>query len=230
MTTLNKGEIYQLMTINVKRGYYFHRKQLLRQLNRCLATNNLSAVESLTISFALMFSTWAEAQFMQVLHTPDFLQDSDIEDARAKCIEKQWIYLLDKGFARVQENQPLKDEKKHDIALIIQKNTVQASLIRNKLAHGQFQIALNREWTNKREDMTTQIAELDFVKIDYLFKIQQVIGFLIRDLVQSPGNSHHRFFEQHKAQLNKLAIEMDQRSFLTKKGKLKRSNQKAEQT
>jgi len=66
-----------------------------------------------------------------------------------------------------------------------------------------------------------KIATLDFVKVDYLFKIQQVIGFLVRDLVQSPDKSHLRFFDRHKAQLNNLEHEMAQRSHMTKKGVLK---------
>ena len=221
MASLSKDEIFQLMTINVKSGYNKHRKQLLRQLNRCLANNDLPAVNSLTISFALMFSTWAEAQFMQVLHTPNFLQDNDIQDAIKKNIENRWTHLLDKGFERVQEDQSIKDARKAEIATIIKKHTVEASLIRNKLAHGQFQIALNTRWTNKNEADCTKIARLDFVKVDYLFKIQQVIGFLVRDLAQSPDNSHLRFFEQHKDRLSNLEHEMAQRSHTTKKGVLK---------
>jgi hypothetical protein len=129
-----------------------------------------------------------------------------------------WIRASN-GFRKI--NQSIKDARKAEIATIIKKHTVEASLIRNKLAHGQFQIALNTRWTNKNEADCTKIARLDFVKVDYLFKIQQVIGFLVRDLAQSPDNSHLRFFEQHKARLSNLEHEMAQRSHTTKKGVLK---------
>jgi hypothetical protein len=54
--------------------------------------------------------------------------------------------------------------------------------------------------------ITNQLNELDYVKIDLLFQIQQVIGFIVRDLLQSPDRGHFRFFWQHDTELSELLI------------------------
>ena len=55
--------------------------------------------------------------------------------------------------------------------------------------------ALNREHTKESFDFTSDLNNLDYVKIDILFKIHQYLGLILRDLVQSPKKGfHHNYW------------------------------------
>ena len=55
--------------------------------------------------------------------------------------------------------------------------------------------ALKREHTKESFDFTSDLNNLDYVKIDILFKIHQYLGLILRDLVQSPKKGfHHNYW------------------------------------
>jgi hypothetical protein len=207
-TTHNPDIIFSLETQNVRAGFYKHRKQLLRALNSALVRHDQSTLETLTLSYVLLFAAWSEAQFMQVLHTPDALpfdQINSIKYLKSKSgIGEAWKELIRCAFSKVPGH--VKEVKKKEIRLlkIVEENIIPISLIRNKIAHGQWSVALNREHTAKNENLTDELNELDYVKVDLLFQIQQAIGFIVRDLLQSPQRGHLRFFWQRDTELERL--------------------------
>ena len=68
------------------------------------------------------------------------------------------------------------------------------ALTRNKIAHGQWIVALNRKNTAENPSMTTVLASLDFVRVDVSFRVHEFLGRIIRDLMQSPKKGHFRDF------------------------------------
>ena len=207
-TTHNLDIVFSLETQNVRAGFYKHRKQLLRSLNSALVRHDQPTLETLTLSYVLLFSAWSEAQFMQVLHTPDALSDTQIN--RIKNLKNQlgigeaWKELIRCAFIKVPGHTKEVKKKETRLLKIVEENILPNSLIRNKIAHGQWSVALNREHTAKNEALTNELNGLDYVKIDLLFQIQQVIGFIVRDLLQSPQRGHFRFFWQNDTELESL--------------------------
>ena len=153
--------------------------------------------------FALLFSSWSEAQFVQVLHTPDGLWGTEIKKiqgtVRARNLEEGWRELIEIAFARVGNTCTSKDlsKKKKFILKIIEEYVVPKITIRNKIAHGQWKIALNSENTKTNEIFTKELDRLDFVQIDVCFEVHTHLAALMRDLLQSPKKSFHRNFWTH---------------------------------
>lgn len=207
-TKNNLNIIFSLETQNVRTGFYRHRRQLLRALNSALVRHDKATLETLTLSYVLLFAAWSEAQFMQVLHTPDALSSTQI--LKIKNLKKQlgigeaWKELVRCAFIKVPGHTREVKLKETLLLQIVEENGIPNSLIRNKIAHGQWSVAFNREHTTKNEDLTSELNTLDYVKVDLLFQIQQVIGFIVRDLLQSPERGHFRFFWQHDTELKSL--------------------------
>lgn len=208
VNTITRDTIFSLETENVSKGVYGHRKQLLRVLNNALLKGEQPVLITLTFSYVLLFAAWSEAQFMQVIHTPDTLSDSQvnsIKDAKNRLgMGEGWKALIKCAFAKVPGDDVQVREKEARLIKVIEECIIPNSLLRNKIAHGQWSVALNREHTAQNADLTNQLNELDYVKIDLLFQIQQVIGFIVRDLLQSPDRGHFRFFWQHDTKLQEL--------------------------
>ena len=86
-------------------------------------------------------------------------------------------------------------KRKKELLDIITNHVEKQSILRNKIAHGQWVHALNREHTKESFDFTSDLNDLDYVKIDILFKIHQFLGLIMRDLVQSPKKGfHHNYW------------------------------------
>lgn len=219
--TQNNDTVFSLETQNVRVGFYRHRKQLLRSLNSSLVRHDLVMIETLTFAYVLLFAAWSEAQFMQLLHTPHSLSEVEINTIKnlknQSGIGEAWKELIRYAFAKVPGH--VKDVKNKETRLlkIVEENVIPNSLIRNKVAHGQWVVALNREHTAKNENLTNELQKLDYIQVDFLFQIQQVIGFIVRDLLQSPERGHFRYFWQHDTKLQSL---LDKKYLQNTKSKL----------
>jgi hypothetical protein len=208
VNTITRNTIFSLETENVREGFYGHRKQLLRVLNNALLKGEQPLLDTLTFSYVLLFAAWSEAQFMQVIHTPNALSDSEInsiKDTKNRLgMGEGWKALIKCAFAKVSGDNIQVRQKEDRLINVIEECIIPNSLLRNKIAHGQWSVALNREHTAQNVDLTNELNALDYVKIDLLFQIQQVIGFIVRDLLQSPDRGHFRFFWQHDTKLHEL--------------------------
>ena len=77
---------------------------------------------------------------------------------------------------------------------LIQSYIEEPSVLRNKIAHGQWVNALNRENTSKNEVLSTRLQQLDPVELGKRVKIHRYLGFIVRDLVQSPKAGFHNHY------------------------------------
>lgn len=194
------NNIYILQSRNVRKLLKV-KTSLLRDINRNSKLNNTSDVEIKTKIYSLLYSAWSEAQFVQILHTPKALFPRDIQDIEA---EKQqngiingWKLLIELAIKKVGDANKSSDLqiRKETIINIISNHVEKQSILRNKIAHGQWIHALNREHTKESFEFTLDLNNLDYVKIDILFKIHQYLGLILRDLVQSPKKGfHHNYW------------------------------------
>ena len=202
------NDIYILQSRNVRKLLKV-KKSLLRDINRNSKLNNNSDVEIKTKMYSLLYSAWSEAQFVQILHTPKALFPRDIQDIEAEKkqngIINGWKLLIELAINKVGNINKSSDlqTRKETIINIISNHVEKQSILRNKIAHGQWVHALNREHTKESFDFTSDLNNLDYVKIDILFKIHQYLGLILRDLVQSPKKGFHHNYWSNITKLEK---------------------------
>ena len=194
------NHIYILQSRNVRKLLKV-KKSLLRDINRNSKLNNNSDVEIKTKMYSLLYSAWSEAQFVQILHTPKALFPRDIQDIeeekKQNGIINGWKLLIKLAIKKVGDTNKSSDlqKRKETIINIISNHIEKQSILRNKIAHGQWVHALNREHTKESFDFSSELNNLDYVRIDILFKIHQYLGLILRDLVQSPKKGfHHNYW------------------------------------
>jgi hypothetical protein len=86
------------------------------------------------------------------------------------------------------------------------------SVLRNKLAHGQWVIALNRENDAIQEEYTARIKELDVVKISAWIAGHEVLASLVEHLIESPKKAFMRDWYQYVVDLEQEMIEAERRT------------------
>lgn len=223
------NDIYILQSRNVRKLLKV-KKSLLRDINRNSKLNHISDVEIKTKIYSLLYSAWSEAQFVQILHTPKALFPRDIKDIE---IEKKkngiingWKLLIKLSINKVKDINKSDDllARQETIIGIISNHVEKQSIIRNKIAHGQWVHALNKEHTKESFDLTSDLNNLDYVRIDILFKIHYFLGLIMRDLVQSPKKGFHHNYWINITKLENYIEKTRDWSAETKKDKFKYYN------
>ncbi len=178
---------------------------------------------------AMTYSAWSEAQFIQIIYTPDaftteelnnLLKDSGIfnrwkqllkysfnkikkfnkDECKKKVLELKQNFLFHKisesNECYSQKNIKL-IEKKRKITQYLEEYIDKQSMIRNKIAHGQWKVALDTDNTDKNDDLTEQLDNLNIFSIKKEFKVHTILGKIIRDLIQSPYKSFDDKYEKY---------------------------------
>jgi hypothetical protein len=199
MTNEEILNIYMLYSENV-RALSKAKDGMIKDINFQIRRSDNFQVSIKTKMLALMYSTWSEAQFLQIAHTPNGFMYTEIVKIKGQKkrfgIANGWHYMLKLALQKVGDKSKSKDlERRLETLLtIVEKYIEEPSIIRNKIAHGQWVVALNRENTSKNEHLTDQLEELDPIIIEKRFEIHKFLGFIVRDLVQSPKAGFHKHY------------------------------------
>ncbi|SKC14033.1 hypothetical protein [Dyadobacter psychrophilus] len=178
-----------------------------RTINRSLKTGKTATVTIQTKLYALTYSTYSEASFMKMILTPygfdqiyveQILKQSSIQEKWLKCLEIAFI-----NFSKFSKGSEIPNRK---LALrrIIKSYIVDPSIIRNKIAHGQFTVALNSANTSINPTLTTQLADLNIVTIYRWFEINKRLCGIIEDLIESPDKAHYNQYYTKYQDLEKF--------------------------
>lgn len=174
------------------------RKQINRTINDALKRGDKIAVQALTKTMALVFCAWVEANFSKVIHTPNGFSLDEIQQIKKvykeNGLEKGWEKCVELGSLKASKNKNSNyvPNIRLELRRLIQDYIVEPSLLRNKIAHGQWTIALNRENSAENKDLTKSLASLDIVTISKWFKVHGHISLIIENLVESPNKAFHR--------------------------------------
>ena len=189
MTDTAKLAIFKAQTANVKA---FERawRIIKRSIHAALAKDDFSSAEIHTRLLALTYSAWAEALLSKLIHTPygfDAHEISQIKSAGKDGISNCWRKCIELALNRVAASKSNHlPNATQTLNRLVLEFVETPSLLRNKLAHGQLVIALNRENTAVNNDLTNEIAELDVVKIDRLHEAMQGLSDIIEAIIESP--------------------------------------------
>jgi len=226
---MTRTEIYELYVLQSKNVRQLKKVQanLNKDINFYINKNDNFQIELKTKLLALLYSTLSEAQFIQFIHTPDgytSTEISEIKSAKNRSLEEGWRELIDKAMSKVGDwsNNPDLLNRRNSIIDIVKEFIVKPSILRNKIAHGQWQIALNRENTNKNEELTEKLETLNVVIVSKWFDIHQFMGLIIRDLIQSPSKGFHNNYWTNLIKLEQYLNDTNDRTFETKRALLMR--------
>ena len=191
-----KLEIFKAQTANCRelKGTCKHLK---RNIHLGLIKGDTQSVNSHTKLFALTYCAWTEALFSKLIHTPygfDISEIDQIKTARqGKSITEAWKCAVTLAVRRVDGgNAGHLANVKRTLNKLIDEYVESPSQIRNKIAHGQVKIALNKDNTDLNDSLTAEIDNLDVVKIDRLIMGFQGLADIIEGIIESPEKGAYR--------------------------------------
>lgn len=224
MTDEEIYDLYVLQSKNVRRLKQVQ-ANLVKDINFYLKKNNDFQVEIKSKLLALLYCTLSEAQFIQIVHTPDGFTSAEIETIKAakkSNVEDGWTTMIDLAMDKVGDWRNIADleARRNSLHKIIADFVTTPSILRNKIAHGQWEFALNRENTKENKDLTTDLNNLDVVMITKWFDVHQFLGLIIRDLIQSPKKGFHNNYWTNLTDLEQYLLTSSSWTLKTKKQKL----------
>ncbi len=199
-------EVFHAQTANVRELNKAWR-HVQRTINSDLATDNLASAKMHTKLQALLFCAWAEANFSKLVHTPhgfDLKEIEQIKIAANGSIGEGWKHCLEIGLCRIHSSPHANDipNIRQRITRIIEKYVVEPSLLRNKIAHGQWKTALNRKNDAINADITSKIAAIDVVALTIWHEAFAGLSNIIEALIESPNHAFHGSYGAETARLD----------------------------
>ena len=192
-------------------------RHVKRSINRDLVKGNKSAVRLHTKLLTLVYCAWLEASFSKLIHTPygfDLSEIAQIQSASQNGIVNAWKECISIAALRVSSGRsnyvPNLIKKLNQL---IEKYVEEPSLLRNKVAHGQWVKALNRNNVAINSELTNALNNLDVVKLDILRDACKGLCEIVEALIESPERTFHRDYwillsklEEHLARTSKFSL------------------------
>ncbi len=210
---MTRQEIYDLYVLQSKNVRKLKKVEanLVRTINTYLKKNDSFQVELNTKLYALVYCTLSEAQFIQIVNTPDGFMDTEIEKIKAEKnrngVVKAWELLFDMAFEKVNVNWKTNSDlqnRRNELQSILDNYIKTPSELRNKIAHGQWDFALNRENTAENTTKTLELTNLTVIQITIWSEVHQFLGLIVRDLIQSPKSGFHRNYWNNLVKLQQF--------------------------
>ncbi|MEP1079258.1 hypothetical protein NDI52_28005 [Leptolyngbya sp. PL-A3] len=192
-------------------------KHVKRSINRDLVKGNQSSVRLHTKLLTLIYCAWLEASFSKLIHTPygfDLSEIAQIKSASRNSIVEAWKECINIAALRVNPGKSnYLPNIKQRLNQLIEKYVEEPSLLRNKVAHGQWVKALNRENSAINTELTIAISNLDVVKLDILHDACKGLCEIVEVLIESPERAFHRDYwlllsklEEHMARTSQFNL------------------------
>ena len=168
-----------------------------RAINRDLARNSFASANLHTKLLALIYSAWSESAFLKVIHTPHGFQLDEIRQIKTvwkhNGITSAWNKAATLAFRKVRtRGGNYVPNANLAVVRLIKQYIEKPSQIRNKVAHGQWDIALNSKNSAESPDLTKSLNELDVVKIDCLREGCIGLCTILESLIESPDKAFHK--------------------------------------
>ena len=170
---------------------------LQRTINRELVKDNTTSAVLHTKLLALVFCAWSEASFSKLIHTPHGLELDEIKQIKSLAkdnIVDGWEKCLELGlrkFSKKSKSNYIPNIKQR-VERVIVEYVQEPRILRNKIAHGQWKIALNRKDQNTNENITQQINDINIVTLNIWRQSHQGLSNIIEALIESPNKAFHR--------------------------------------
>lgn len=203
---MNVNTVFEHQTQNVK---FLKQVQniLWKNIKESIKNNDNISVKYKTLQYSHLYSALSEAEFIQILSTPNAFEVKDVTSIKKlQSIEDKWDKMIDIAFDKFGSNwksDPDLYNKYNIIKTLINNYIIKPKKLRNKIAHGQWVIALDGKNSKIDPNITNELKNLDSVKITIWFEVHKFLCSIVRDLVQSPKNAFKTNFQEHYNKLQK---------------------------
>lgn len=182
-------------------------KHVQRTINHELVCDNLTSASVHTKLLALVFCAWSEANFSKLIHTPHGFEFDEIQQIKTLAkgdIVDGWLKCLELGLHRVSKTPKSSyiPNINQAVERIIVDYVQEPRVLRNKIAHGQWKIALNRNNENTNDALTEQIKNIDVVQLNIWKEAHQGLSNIIEVLIESPNRAFHRDYWSEIVKVN----------------------------
>ncbi|BEN66667.1 hypothetical protein SMKC072_44890 [Serratia marcescens] len=211
MQESDRNNIFAAQTKNV-RALEQAWKHINKSINAAYSCGDNSSAEIHTKLLAQVYCAYAESVFSKVIHTPNGLSINDINqiknkgkknivDAWKKCVELSLKKVQGKNSSHIP-NATLK------INGLVDAYIFDPSLLRNKIAHGQWIVALNRDNTNIHAELTSKIQGISVIDLYQQKAAFKSLSCILEDIIKSPNKTHRRDYWIHITQFEKSQRDM----------------------
>jgi hypothetical protein len=196
------------------------RKTLSRLLNDALIRRDGAQVRVLTKLLCVTFSCWAEARFSKLINTPYGFTETEIAAIRfngtgaERPVEDRWKACISAALAKVQGsgNSSETPNCKQRLHRLLDRFVFHPSRLRNKIAHGQWDVALNSTHTAVNMDISEDLQLLDLLEVDLWFEVFERLAQVVEDIIESPEKAYRR---DHWRYITEVEDLLDQRKTWT---------------
>jgi hypothetical protein len=225
MDAATRRAIFDAQAANV-RSLEAARKQLQRAINDALRSNDDAMAAVQTKLLGLLFCAWAEANFLKMIHMHSRLPLAEIQQIKEQWakfgITEGWDKCIELGLKHVPGTAGYRANVRRLLTKVVDEYVKGPSLLRNKIAHGQWTFALNRSNTAVNNSISTEMRALTCIQIDTWFECHKRLAMMIENLVGSPIRTFSRDFYFHLTCLQQHLAETASWSIETKKQLLQR--------
>lgn len=183
-----------------------------RLLNESLRSQNQDSISIQTKLMALLFSSYTEAIFSKLIHTPSTLTQTEINSLKSKFKSNSyqgWLKCLKVIVNKITtKDQSYKDKVIVDVTTLLKNYIKEPSEVRNRMAHGQWVTALNTDNTKINNDLSTKIGMLDIITLTRYKKSFTLLSLIIEDLVESPNKAHINTYQDKINKFNQEQLKM----------------------
>lgn len=208
--------VFQSQTQNV-RALRTAIKHVHRNVNASLRAHDASSVSTYTKIYSVLFCAWAEANFSRLIHTPYGFDLDEIgqikQKQRGDGIASGWKKAVELGLRYLDAKRgSFTPNAKRILFRVIDTHVFDPSLLRNKLAHGQWSVALNRDNDAVNADLTAKITDLDIVKLSAWFRMHELLAGMVEALIESPKKAFMRDWHVEVVRLEAEVLEAEART------------------
>jgi len=212
MLETHREDVFKAQTQNV-RAIEQAWKHINKTINAAYSRGDKSTAEIHTKLLAQVYCAFAEAVFSKVIHTPDGLTIDEISQVKSKGkknIVEAWKKCVELALRKVQgKSSGHIANTNQKIFSLIDSYIYDPSLLRNKIAHGQWAVALNSHNTKVNDNLTDMIQSITVVDLYRHKEAFQSLFRIVEDIIESPNKAHHRDYWVHIAQFEEQQAKME---------------------
>jgi len=211
MLEADRLDVFAAQTENVKALEQAWR-HINKSINAAYTNGDLSSAEIHTKLLAQVYCAFAEAVFSKVIHTPDGLTVDEIHQVKTegkRNIVEAWKKCVDLALRKVNgQKSGHVQNTRQKINELIDAYVYDPSLLRNKIAHGQWKVALNSNNTKVNASITSKIQSITVVDLYRHKEAFQSLFRILEDIIESPNKAHYRDYWIHITQFEETQLDM----------------------
>ena len=174
------------------------KKKINSQINVCLRKDDSKALRVYTNVYLLVYNAWTEASLVHLVHTPfGFNIDEKEKILKDRDVLNKWKKCVDTAFVKFRKGGADIPNKKKKIFKLLSSYLKDQAVVRNKIAHGQWEYPLQKNNLKHDEDAQVLISLIDVIQIDTWFEVFKEIIGIVRALIDSKTHNNHKAHYNH---------------------------------